>query len=150
MPEINITIAGLEENGFRQQSLRKEQDWAQSPLAKELWRSSLSWARRLKVTSLPCRDASTTQHCLFLAWPHNSQLQGTAPQQLCLNRLHCPVQNWCFPPPQGAAGHRRGTTRLFMCTPISPDHQIQVWSFPSEKKPAVKPLFPSMAFWDSF
>lgn len=35
MPEINITIAGLEENGFRQQSLRKEQDWAQSPLAKE-------------------------------------------------------------------------------------------------------------------
>lgn len=33
MPEITITIAGLEENGFRQP--RMGEAWAESPLAKD-------------------------------------------------------------------------------------------------------------------
>ena len=45
--EINITIVGLQENGFGQPgSLRREKDWAES-LAKTLWRSSFSWAWKL-------------------------------------------------------------------------------------------------------
>lgn len=91
MPEINITIAGLEENGFRQESLRKEQDWAQSPLAKELRRSSQSWARRLKVTSLPCRDASTTQHCLFFPGPSTPSSRHSSPAALFEGAALSPV-----------------------------------------------------------
>lgn len=42
MLEINITIVGLQENGFGQPgSRRRENDWAES-LAKTLWRSSFS------------------------------------------------------------------------------------------------------------
>lgn len=63
-----------------QESLRKEQTGHKVLVLKTLWRSSLSWARRLEGYRVPCRYSSTTQHCLF---PPSSKAQ-----QLCLNVLH--------------------------------------------------------------
>lgn len=73
-----------------QESPGKEQDWAQSALAKDPLEKFPARLGDWKVTSLCSRDSSTTHHWLFLPWPQNSQFQGTAAQQ------PCPAQKWGF------------------------------------------------------
>lgn len=79
--EINITIVGLQENGFGQPgSQRRENDWAES-LAKTLWRSSFSGLGNWWVAPFACTDSKAVHgknHCRaqedhqgFLPQPQN-------------------------------------------------------------------------------
>lgn len=111
-----------------QESPRKEQDWTQSPLAKE---APLAGVGDWKVTLCPPEIPAPHKLIVSSLAPKFPAPRHSSPAALFGCAALSPVlsKNWCFPPPQGAAGHRTGTTRL---PPISPENKA--WSFPSHEK----------------
>lgn len=131
-----------------QESPRREQDWGESPLAKEPlkkllqhglgdWRITTFAFHRFQCTEEKHHKVRK-DHWTFLPEPQNTQRITTHQHHCFIPQLpchqSCPKQS-VLPPAPGMAGHRTRATRpthraLDMCSSLQPDHlKTKVCSF---------------------